>query len=534
MIVADSTIYICKGIPFTNDYDHTRLFTDEASRLNYFVARAAVPAFTSTTLVKPGEPLRWDGPFEEVKDCNYLVYRNPNGKWYYNFITSVKYGGISTAFIYYDEDVLNTWWEQLVTKESFVKREHVNNDGIAQNLVPENLETGEFVINKSQAVQELEALCILLGFSWTGEPSTSNVTGSVGDSTVSLDVSQVSKKFAGGGMQCNRYSGTAYVAYNDPNEVNRNLQTLTETGQIDMVTSISMMPQRFLPSGYNWGERITTAQLRGFTHSFNFSGALNGYTPKNKKLLTGEFNYLLVDNMNGSTAQYMPEFFSTYPAANFSVVNSFGPDAGAKMVPSNYKGWSSNYLEALNIDGWPLCSYSYNAYERYLGQNKNSIATRAVTGGLATAGTVVSQMATAQWGSALGTIFNAASEVANTVAKHTDRLREPNSVKGNSAAAPINIAMGLNTYILYQMCPTARYAKRIDDYLSMYGYTVNEVKIPNFFGRKSWNYVQTIGANLQGNIPVEALNKIRTIFDKGITFWHTDDVSNYTLDNSIV
>ena len=68
----------------------------------------------------------------------------------------------------------------------------------------------------------------------------------------------------------------------------------------------------------------------------------------------------------------------------------------------------------------------------------------------------------------------------------------------------------------------------------MYGYATHRVKIPNISARPHWNYVKTIDANIVGSVPVESMSKIRSIFDKGVTFWKNgDNVGNYNLDNSV-
>ena len=71
---------------------------------------------------------------------------------------------------------------------------------------------------------------------------------------------------------------------------------------------------------------------------------------------------------------------------------------------------------------------------------------------------------------------------------------------------------------LYQV--TNENIKMIDDYFSMFGYKVNIIKRPNFFGRKYWNYIKTSGCNIIGNIPQDALNVIKRMFDEGTTIWH--------------
>jgi hypothetical protein len=69
----------------------------------------------------------------------------------------------------------------------------------------------------------------------------------------------------------------------------------------------------------------------------------------------------------------------------------------------------------------------------------------------------------------------------------------------------------------------------------MFGYKVNEVKIPNTEGRTNWNYVKTIDCNFEGDIPQMYLNKIKEIFNNGITLWHNASTFlDYSQSNTIV
>lgn len=79
------------------------------------------------------------------------------------------------------------------------------------------------------------------------------------------------------------------------------------------------------------------------------------------------------------------------------------------------------------------------------------------------------------------------------------------------------------------------YLKIIDDYFSMFGYKVNETKIPNLTGRRNWNYVKTIDINIEANIPQADLTEIKEEFNSGITIWHnTSTFLDYSQNNDII
>ena len=69
----------------------------------------------------------------------------------------------------------------------------------------------------------------------------------------------------------------------------------------------------------------------------------------------------------------------------------------------------------------------------------------------------------------------------------------------------------------------------------MFGYKTNRVKVPNITGRKTFNFVKTIDCNIDASIPQDHLNKIRNIFNSGITLWHDPEkIHQYDQDNSII
>lgn len=75
------------------------------------------------------------------------------------------------------------------------------------------------------------------------------------------------------------------------------------------------------------------------------------------------------------------------------------------------------------------------------------------------------------------------------------------------------------------------YIKILESYFKKYGYAYNKIEIPNLHTRKSWDYIRTIDVNIKANINNNSLEKIKTMFNQGVTIWHTTDVSNFSLNN---
>ena len=110
----------------------------------------------------------------------------------------------------------------------------------------------------------------------------------------------------------------------------------------------------------------------------------------------------------------------------------------------------------------------------------------------------------------------------------------PDQAHGNTNCSDVNVAWN-QCFTVKCMSIKYEYAKIIDDYFSMYGYKVNELKLPNVTGRRNWNYVKTIGCYIEADIPQEDLQSIKQMFDNGVTLWHnTNTFADYTQNNDII
>ena len=94
------------------------------------------------------------------------------------------------------------------------------------------------------------------------------------------------------------------------------------------------------------------------------------------------------------------------------------------------------------------------------------------------------------------------------------------------------IALDLNTFVLYAYRPTDEYKQKLEQLWNMRGYATNAIDYPNLKSKISWNYIQTVKCNIKGeNIDPSDLEKIKRVFDNGITLWHTKNVGDYTQNN---
>lgn len=89
------------------------------------------------------------GQFEDLEKYNYVIYKNSDykEKFYYAYITDLKYINDDMTELKIETDVFQTWQFDFIYKKSFVERKHVTDDIAGNYTMTENVGTGEFIVN---------------------------------------------------------------------------------------------------------------------------------------------------------------------------------------------------------------------------------------------------------------------------------------------------------------------------------------------------------------------------------------------------
>ena len=176
---------------------------------------------------------------------------------------------------------------------------------------------------------------------------------------------------------------------------------------------------------------------------------------------------------------------------------------------------------------YPTCSWKSDSYTNWLTQNSVDIAINTVSN-LASIGKGV-------YTGNVGEVASGTLGIANTLAQVYEASFMPNQAKGNTNGGDITCSNEMMGFTAYQMSVRSEYARIIDDYFTMYGYKVNSLKIPNIRGRRNWNFIRTIGANIEGDIPQSDIEELKQIFNAGVTLWHhTNTYLDYSQNNDII
>ena len=530
--------------PIESDNRNQMTFSSKTAQYNYFnsLPKLSVDNFTYQ---RKDNVIRYPAHIDNILTYNYVMYRNDAylDKWFYAFISKMEYVNDNMTYITIKTDVYQTWQFDMVWKRSFIEREHVNVDTIGQHTVPENLEIGEYICEANQ----------------DANPGNSHlVIAATYDCFKNVNAgSYVNGIYSGVDYYLIAPAGLDPSLQSDPASISAFLNTYATAGKSEAITGMFIVPDKitkFANAGsYTWDYMSTEGGLSYYPYkkltNLDLTGAdfgdisitkpyssVGGYVPKNNKLYVYPYKYLRATNNTGSSATYHYEEFSS-STFKFKTKGSITPGCSIKCYPLNYKGVTNNYDEGINYGKYPVCSFNTDMYTNWLTQNSVNLALNMVSGAGQIVGGLGVAIASGGVGTAVGasSVVSGAATIANTLAQVYEHSLIPPQAEGNLNNGDINYSMGINKIMFYKMTIKEEYARIVDQYFSMYGYKINQVAIPHLTGRSNWNYVKTINANIEGDIPEEDLNEIKAIFNNGVTLWHNASTYlDYSQDNPIV
>ena len=530
-------IYLCKT-KLENDYKNQLTFTNASAQSTYF-ASTIQKTYSNYTYVKKDNYIQVSDNIDTIIECNYLYYVNTGftTKKYYCFITRMEYINENCTRIYFETDVFQTWQFQIQYTQSFVEREHVNDDTIGLHTVPEMVEKGEYLPADESY------------FIYNNGTSGMEFVACIGVSENVFTENQIK-------IYNNTYSGLQYFALEDSNSIAAFLNYYAKEGKVEEIYTLFIIPIAFITDQFVMEWSTKTFEYKGSTwtvhykevpssyHAFNL-GTMefarptqlgvgnNKYTPRNNKLFTNEYMYILVDNMVGGVAKYDYEYFTDPSHCVFECKGAINSGCSIKMYPKNYKNVQNNKSEGLTGAKIPVCSWTSDIYTNWLTSHAIDIPMK-IANSVLSIGTGAMKTGAGDIKGA-GDIVGGLNGIMGQVSEIYQHSLAPYQAQGNTNVGDVMYAMNDITPQFYRMTIKKEYAEIIDKYFDMFGYKINLVKVPNITGRTNWNYVKTIDCNFEGDIPQTDLQIIKRIFNNGITLWHNPSTMlNYSNTNNIV
>lgn len=545
--MANITKVYLLAVPLEKDYAHTLYFESASDQQSYFQSRIK-KSYTDFSYQRKDGVIRVPEHVDALiaAGCNYVMYQNAaySNRWFYAFIENMEYINDGRTDVKIQTDCIQTWMFDITVNPSFVEREHAASDELGEHTVPEGLELGEYTANLHTKADYggdiIDDSIVVVGV--TKEPDGTNVEGMYYDGI---------------------YSGVRYYGFTNGRiangELTEFLSGYDQDGIADSIVCMFMAPKQLATPKDDYV--LTGSNLISWTY-INYSGdpaegledlyktigmtmhTIDGYTPRNSKLLSFPFRYLLVANNAGASVPFKYERFyridgnvKTFLPPEFIIEGVLTPGCSVRMVPLHYNGVERNDDEGINLGKYPILNWTSDVYTNWLTQNGVNIAINVASGiGQIVAGAAIAAgsggLATAVGG---GSIVGGVTQIANTLSQiHQQSFSAPQA-KGNLNAGDVVTASDQNDFHFYDMTIKAEYAKIIDEFFDMYGYKCHRVKIPEKAHRAAYWYTKTIDANIIGNIPQGDLQTIKDCYNRGITFWrNTSNFKNYSAENGIV
>lgn len=506
-IQPNTNVYLMHNVPFDEDYENTMDFSSQSQQFTYLVNNYLKYHLNRYSYQRAANnSIKVEKLADDLYDCNYMGFINAayGNKVFYAFIKEVKYINDNVSELVYEIDPLQTWMFDYSLGQCFVEREHVADDAIGLNLVPEKLETGEYLSELAGVVDDIDDTHLSIVLFCTVDRSYNNTSG----------------VFAGGvysGLYPVSFPLTSQGAQSCIDWINQ-LPIL----KMDAIVSACIMPTVFA----NLTNIVEVVQdISKHTSVMRVDG-----TPvKNNKCLCYPYNYLEVVNNQGSTSQYRFEFFeeATPNKCSFSLWGDFTPNPSVLMYPKLYNGVTDNTQESITLSNFPQVAFNLDSFKAWLAQSASSLALTGV-GTLASAilPNDTPLMQTAKYASVGGAV---ATAVQGVVA-----AQKPPQQKGIQQSS-VQLVAGILNFTFYYKYLRPEYATIVDDYFSMFGYACHKVKVPDISSRISWNYVKTIGCVINGTMPADEMKRLKDIYNKGVRFWHYGKtIGDYTQNNNTV
>jgi hypothetical protein len=570
MIQPNTEIRLVENVGMSNDYKHQMDFADSTEQALFFISKAK-HTFYDFTYQRELSAIKVPIPYDDIVQVNYLMYKNISftGKWFYGFITRKEYINPNTTRIYFEMDVYQTWMFEMEWKPSFVVREHTdrwNVDGSPViNTIDEGLFYGEeyetIGIEQYRPYNDLYFMVIITKermdtiFSSGFHPIINGLPQPLSYYVhpFKLDGSNPNIMLAGEGAGLSPIRDLLEGLYANESAVN-NVVALYVTDYIGLP-----MDYNATYDEYNFSRNVLDIASITGTPTFNtlYVKDFKSYEPQEvtfsniyddfndvteSKLYMYPYTVTILDDFKGNRIELRNEYLKDGDLV-LNVKGSLGTSNKVAYTVKNYL--RANNSEVLNseilglekavINRNPNDLPILNDYlSAFLQGNRNSLehqANAALFNGLLS---ITAGATSGNVGAMVSNTGNAFLSIQGMQAKIKDINNMPPSMASMGGNTYFDYGNGINGLYIIKKQITFEHRQRLTEFFQMFGYKVNRLKVPNLDTRQDFNYIETIGANIKGNIPHEHLERLRNIFDNGVTIWHGDYIGDYSKVNNEV
>ena len=495
----NTVVRLYSAVPIPRDLSHhiySSSIADFESKLSDYLLKS----YNALSYQRYQRTIKIEENVDFITDANYLEILQGD-ETFFAFIDEYLYINDKTVELKYTIDPIASY---LISKkvrlgQSFVERCHSKTDGIGDNLIPDSFGTN------------LEMVCSTVKSGLVTQDNASIVI------QTSVDLNELSN--SQGKLLEKTFTGIDYFTYSsgEIDTLNNQLATLNDENKSDAIIKMYMFPSGFYES---LSHIITALTGKSYQLDKNYE-PFGDYAPKNQKIYTYPYNFLIVDNSEGEQKEYHYEYFDS-ATCNFYCYPQISGTPSITLIPNGYYH-SPETSYGISIDDFPQCAWASDYYKAWLAQNSGAFAIK-------TLGSLALALGT---GSAFPATVAVQSATAWAGETYTAQKQAPHVHSSGTNSAFWDMAKKDFYFIKKRL--NSESAKIVDSYWTMYGYPAMCVMDVPLHNRESYTYVKTSNCNASGNAPANFIDMIKNAFDSGITFWVTPGIMyKYNVSNSVL
>lgn len=569
------------NVPWQPNDNNWLLWDDNSSQdagfTAYFNSQLNKYSGTNYNIIKEGV-IKIDCNSYKINKFNYMMFKNPDidsaRTWWYAFIDRIEWLSYNTCAVHYHLDAWQCYQHSITFKKCFIERAHVPRTATVNDWLPDvagNYLAPEPISVSPQVEREISDFSSTGGdnpetldwtptwvlhstskyengkYKYSGDGSGQTLTAEYGRFVSS--VSDVQSVIANYGRKspeeiANDVGATSgNETFSDWCEAIFSGQALQDViDSVRATTSIADLQDHrneliglyAIPSwvkGSSSGWASNSIVHKNINISLNpdtlavrkeIQGVMTAYEPKNKKMLTSLCKGYALYTRNGFKLPLKPELFTS----DNPIIGLYGHQLGT----DSYLIHIGSYRNS--TDAWHRLNYSCQSrigYDANTGLDKTLNQLSTAIGAIGTVAGVAENSATGNWQGVISGAGNAVNNSRNMI----DALGQ-RGVNTGSSGNLLSITGNRPIPTLVDVSPNWAECEYIDDYLSVYGYSIEEIKTVNITSRSSWNYMKVSKLNAQINAPDEYASVIKNAFESGVHIWHTSiaNVGNFGLSNN--
>lgn len=583
-------------VPWSNDYSHVRYYND----LSEQAADISTMMFEHSSdyvYIDKNRRLKVKLTADQLRHVNYCRFLNASltQRWVYCFVSDITYVNDNTTEVSLEIDIFQTYllgvdWH---ISPCMIERMTVPNDRehsylftdepdfsmfyTATDEIDNYFNPGGVIAFTTEKPKKENGIETLWGNGWATEPAG-----------ISIDK---------GVLRASNAFYMKYIKDSDDRMITDNFDTfvtgMTYSGAVEAISCIFTVPDFAYPGDF---EGISTTQKSDPTSENTYQveialpyrgNTVDGYTPKNRKLLYYPYTFAKITDFNGGSSELRYELLGSGYGSKEDLTIAIKYEATgtcqALVFPVNYAGVHNNLDAGIVTPCGAQCSWSNDQFQTWLAQNQQAMAVSVVTNAASAATGSLSVSAASNIRSIEGAVQKYGASVAEdygvnlngspikagvntltggqisnaalmggTAASNTalgtlselSRASKQPSVNRGAASYDLLAMSGMQGIRLLKIQVKREIAEQIDNYFSMFGYSINRVLNPqdNINTRPLWNFIKTVnsmpasatyeastGTPSTGGAgtPADALAIIKGQFDNGITWWHTTSGFGY-------